>query len=192
MHIVGILLAAGEGKRFGGDKLSALLADDMPLGVASCRNLLAAVDKVVAVVKPGDQELETDLQACGAQVVQCDDAWKGMGHSLARAICAARSASAWLIALGDMPWIEPQTYCMVADAVRHGAAIAVPRNRGRNGHPVGFSARYFVELSSLSGEQGARKLIEQEAAQVTWLDCDDQGILLDVDTPADLTLGRFC
>lgn len=192
MYIVGILLAAGGGKRFGGDKLSVLLADDTPLGVVSCRHLLAAVDKVVSVVRPDDQKLEACLRACGAQVVQCDEGSKGMGHSLACAIHAASTARAWLIALGDMPWIEPQTYSMVADAVRHGAAIAVPRYRDRNGHPVGFSARYFAELSSLSGEQGAHKLIEQEMAQVTWLDCDDQGILLDIDTPTDLSRGRFC
>ena len=55
--IVGILLAAGSASRFGGGKLLATLPDGTAVGVAALRNLLAAVDAVIAVVRPGDDVL---------------------------------------------------------------------------------------------------------------------------------------
>ena len=66
--IVGILLAAGSASRFGGDKLLAPLSDGMQVGVAALRNLAAAVDAVVAVVRPGDDALAAALAARGARV----------------------------------------------------------------------------------------------------------------------------
>ena len=61
--IVGILLAAGSATRFGGDKLLAKMPGDTPIGVATLKNLAAAVDAVVAVVRPGDDALATVLAA---------------------------------------------------------------------------------------------------------------------------------
>ncbi|HEY7944089.1 MAG TPA: NTP transferase domain-containing protein, partial [Casimicrobiaceae bacterium] len=55
--IVGVLLAAGSGSRFGGDKLLAKLADGTPLALAALSTLAAAVDVVVAVVRPADAAL---------------------------------------------------------------------------------------------------------------------------------------
>ena len=76
MRIVGILLAAGAGTRFGGDKLLAPLrapaADNavgMPVGVAACRHLTAALPETVAVVRPGDHKLADALAAGGARIV---------------------------------------------------------------------------------------------------------------------------
>ena len=64
--IVGVLLAAGSATRFGGDKLLRPLPDGTPIGVAALKNLAAAVDTVVAVVRIGDEALATALAAHGA------------------------------------------------------------------------------------------------------------------------------
>ena len=61
MDICAILLAAGSGSRFGGDKLLHPLADGTPIGVQAARNLLAAAPDVIAVVRPGDFRLLTCL-----------------------------------------------------------------------------------------------------------------------------------
>ena len=89
MRIAGILLAAGAGTRFGGGKLLAKLADGTTVGRRACANLVAAVPEVIAVVRPGDDELAEELAAAGARVTVCPDAQAGMGAA-SRMACAPR------------------------------------------------------------------------------------------------------
>jgi molybdenum cofactor cytidylyltransferase len=182
--IVGILLAAGSASRFGGEKLLAPLPDGTPIGVAALKHLAAAVDTVVAVVRPRDELLAAALEAAGARITRCPRAAEGMGASLAWGVCAAPVAAAWVIALADMPWVEPATMAGVVDALRGGASVAAPSCRGRRGHPVGFAASCYGELSALSGDEGAKAVVDRHP--VTLIDTDDAGILRDVDTRQDL------
>lgn len=182
--IVGILLAAGSASRFGGEKLLARLPDGTPIGVAALRHLAAAVDTVVAVVRSRDELLAAALAAAGARITRCPRAAEGMGASLAWGVCAAPVAAAWVIALADMPWVEPVTMAGVVDALHGGATVAAPSYRGRRGHPVGFAARCYGELSALSGDEGAKAVVDRY--QVTLIDTDDAGVLRDVDTRQDL------
>ena len=193
MRVVGILLAAGRGSRFGGDKLIAPLSSSAPgapagtpLGVAAARNLVAALPDSIAVVRPGDVGLSRLLGATGIRVVECPDADAGMGASLACGACAAADADGWVVALADMPWIDPATIGKVADALRAGASIVAPALRGQRGHPVGFSRRHQAALAALTGDVGARGLLQRNAADLTVVDVDDPGICGDVDRPADL------
>ncbi|MDD2760595.1 MAG: nucleotidyltransferase family protein [Methylomonas sp.] len=188
--IVGILLAAGSGKRFGGDKLMQTLPNGEPIAVMACRHLLAGTDEVLAVVRPGCGLLAERLQAEGAIVEVCEHADRGMGSSLAYGIKASPKASGWLIALADMPWIEPASICSVADALRSGAVIAAPSFHGRRGHPVGFSGQLRDELAALNGDVGARTVIQSHLDRLHIVECDDRGILRDVDYPDDLTLSK--
>jgi len=185
LHIVGILLAAGAGTRFGGGKLLAKLGDGTAVGRRACANLQAAVDDVIAVVRPDDDELALELAAAGARVTFCPDAHAGMGASLAHGARAAAGADAVIIALADMPWIEPATLQAVADALRRAEPLVVPRHRGRRGHPVGFGRVHLPALTSLGNDEGAREVIASAPA-IHWIDVDDPGVLRDVDTPADL------
>ena len=189
----GVLLAAGAGTRFGGDKLLAALPGDAhgvaagtPIAVAACRHLLAGTRAVIAVVRPGDERLRAALEEAGAAVVTCARASEGMGRSLACGIAAAADASAWLVALADMPWIDPRTIERLAVRLAAGASIVAPRYRGRRGHPVGFAARHREALLDLAGDEGARRVLLACAAEVEELDVDDAGVLRDVDRPADL------
>ena len=193
MRVVGILLAAGRGSRFGGDKLIAPLSAPArripagtPLGVAAARNLVAALPESVAVIRPGDVELSSLLGATGVRVVECAAADEGMGASLACGAREAADAEGWVVALADMPWIDPATIAKVADALRAGASIAAPALRGQRGHPVGFARRHHAALAALTGDVGARSILERNAAALTVVDVDDPGILGDVDRPADL------
>src|SRR6185295_14306639 len=102
-YIVGILLAAGRGLRFGGDKLLADLSGES-IGVVACRNLLAAVPGVIAIVRPNDDALAAVLEATGARVIRCGNADQGMGASLACGVQSTIGAKGWLVTLADMPW----------------------------------------------------------------------------------------
>lgn len=186
--IVGILLAAGAGRRFGADKLTHSLPDGDLVAVRACRSLLAGTDRVLAVVRPGGGELAALLQAEGAEVRVCADAEQGMGASLAFGIRACPDAAGWLIALADMPWIKPATIGKVADALRSGAFIAAPCWQGRRGHPVGFSRNLGPELAVLGGDQGAKTVIQAYLDQLRLIDCADAGVLRDIDKPEDLQI----
>lgn len=185
--ITGILLAAGAGTRFGGDKLLFPLADGTPIGLQAARNLLDGVDHGIAVVRPSDRRLADLLEEEGLRVVFCPDAQVGMGTSLAFGVAAAQYANGWLIALADMPFIRNDTISGIAGLLRAGAPIAAPQYQGRRGHPVGFSRTFFHELSRLNGDQGARALLAAHAGQIQVLDCEDPGIFADIDMPTDLS-----
>jgi len=188
-RIVGILLAAGRSERFGRDKLAVPLPSGpdagVPVGVAALRRLCAALDDVVAVVRPGDAQTAASMARAGARVVVAERARDGMGASIAAGVAAAgEEADGYLVALADMPWIAPATIRAVAGALRQGASIAAPCHRGRRGHPVGFSASHRDALLALTGDHGARAILA--AHPIVALDVDDPGILRDVDTSADL------
>jgi len=184
--LVGILLAAGYSKRFGGDKLLQPLEDGVPIGVASGRNLQAAVEHGVAVVHSGAEELSSLLKGIGFSIVVNQRAAEGMGSSIACGVSATPHASGWLIALADMPYIPAAIVQRVADAILDGAAIVAPSYGNERGHPVGFANEFFAQLTLLKGDRGARSLIEQHVAQLTLIDVGDPSVLVDIDLASDI------
>jgi molybdenum cofactor cytidylyltransferase len=189
-EIVGILLAAGRGTRFGGDKLLARVSSGdvagEPMGVVALRHLRRAVPDVIAVVRDGDRALAAELGANGARIVRCVNADDGMGASIACGVLATADAKGWLVALADMPWIEAATIERVSAAIAAGAPVAAPFYRGERGHPVGFGAACYAALAALTGDEGAKAIVASQRDSVVRIDVDDAGILRDVDTPADL------
>ena len=189
-RVIGILLAGGAGKRFGGGKLLATLADGTPVGVRAAASLIAVLPHTIAVVRPGDDALAAMLRGAGALVSVCPASVEGMGASLAHGIAVADAASmgyamGYVVALADMPWISAETIDRVARAIEEGAPIAVPRYQGKRGHPAGFGNAYRGDLLELSGDTGAKALIDA-ASDIRWIDVEDAGIIADVDVPVDL------
>jgi len=191
--VTGILLAAGRGRRFDPQGLRNKLLQPLPGGdpvvVASARLLLAACARVVAVVPPNDGGVAEVLRALGCEVTTCPDADAGMGLSLAHAVSYSlhldpAPEQGWLVALGDMPFVEPSTLHTLAAAVVNGAGIAAPLFEGRRGNPVAFGAVHRDALLALDGDQGARRLLASHP--VTAIDVHDRGILRDIDAPDDL------
>jgi len=184
--IVGVLLAAGRSARFGAHKLLAGMSDGEPVGLRAALHLTEALPDSVAVIRPGDHALSRLLSATGLAVIENPGADSGISGSIAAGVSARRGADGWLVALADMPWIRPATIRSVADALRAGAALAAPTFGGVRGHPVGFSARWRPQLLSLSGDRGARDLIEKASAELLLVPTTDPGILKDVDVASDL------
>lgn len=184
--IVAILLAAGQARRFGSQKLLAPL----PLSGKSvietaAANLLAGAGRVIAVTAR-DERLMHVLEQAGCEVVVNDRAREGMATSIIAGVRASEDASGWLIALGDMPYVEAATIGKVKAALEEGADIAVPRHRSQRGHPVGFSAKYRQALCALTGDKGAKAIIDVNLTTVTWVGTTDSGVLVDIDTPEDV------
>lgn len=197
MTAVGILLAAGRGRRFdphgARNKLLQALADGDQVVVASARHLLAVLPRVIAVVPPEDGGVGDALRALGCEVTVCAAADSGMAASLVHAIRHSLSDSfddsgagpeAWLVALGDMPYVQPDTMHALLKALADGAGIAAPVMHGRRGNPVAFGAVHLPALLALQGDAGARDLLK--SSHVTAVGVADSGIFHDIDTPADL------
>jgi molybdenum cofactor cytidylyltransferase len=158
-----------------------------PIAERAALNLRPAVGRVLAVVPPAAAELEALLARAGCEILATDRTARGMGSSLAAGIEAAARADGWIVALGDMPAIDPATIGAVARALAAGAPIAAPFDAtGRRGHPVAFGAALRAELLALEGDSGARAVIERHAAALQRVPVDDPGIFIDIDTREDL------
>ncbi len=190
---VAILLAAGRGSRFDAsgarNKLLAPLADGTPVAVAAARNLLACRPPLVAVVAVVAQSeaLASALLAAGCNVTRCPTADQGMAASLIHGINYAEQKYApagFLLALADMPGIAPAT---IGQLLQHGNAehsICAPYWQGQRGHPVWFARSHLPALRALTGDMGARALMQAHAH--TGVAVEDAGILQDVDSTGDL------
>ena len=187
---VGVLLAAGAGRRFDPtgvqNKLLQLLDNGVPVVVQSLKTQLVAVSTVIAVVQ--SPELAGQLSMPGCQPLVFAGAGQGMGATLAYAVShIARhcpDAQSLLVALADMPYLKSDTVLQVVAQLDLGAEIVVPVYRHRAGHPVGFARRHFAALMALQGDTGARHLLRE--FPVLELEVDDPGAVLDIDYAADL------
>ncbi len=188
MPPVGILLAAGRGRRFdpsgARNKLLARLDGGELVVLASARALLTILPRVIAVVPSDDGGVGDALRALGCHVTVCADADSGMAASLVHALRQSLPTSGWIVALGDMPYVRPATVAALSAALAGGADIAVPSFDGRRGNPVGLGAVHLAALLALEGDQGARAIVRANPASE--VPVDDPGILMDIDTLADL------
>lgn len=198
-QVIGILLAAGRGRRFDAsgrrNKLLQCLAGGesigdsigQPVAVLSARPLLACLPRVLAVVPAGSVELAAMLENSGCEVLTCADADGGMGHSLAHAVrhSQAWAPAGWLIALADMPWVQSSTLqAVLAVVAANPSRIVAPCWQGQRGNPVFIPRRYQADLLALQGDQGARGLLQRYPPHL--IAVADAGIVRDVDTVADL------
>jgi molybdenum cofactor cytidylyltransferase len=186
--VIGILLAAGRGRRFSPDgehnKLLAQLNAADSVLAASAHNLRAATHDVLAVVRPDSAAVVQCLENAGCRVTVCPDADHGMAASLVHALSHSKDCDGWIVALGDMPHVRPATMHALVEALQAGADIAVPLFQGQRGNPVAFSRKHLPDLLALEGDQGARGLLRR--FEVTEIAVDDGGILHDIDQPEDL------
>lgn len=188
-----VVLAAGASSRFGADKLTSeikLGGLTAPLSVHAVQPWLDVFDQVVLVLRPqGDAVREALSKQFGAsrlEFVVCENAAQGMSASIASGVSAAADANGWLIGLADMPSIPVAAIQSVCSAISDGKPLAAPFCDNQRGHPVGFNRRYFDELTTLSGDQGARVLLQRDAALIHRIEMSDPGVLLDIDKPSDI------
>jgi molybdenum cofactor cytidylyltransferase len=184
-----IVVAAGRGSRFGSElhKLAQPVGRTTVLG-ATVRHAVASHLPVVVVTT---EELAPIARTSVASrdVVVLPDATAeaglplGMGYSISAGVAARPDASGWIVLPGDMPLIRGETIAAVA-APLDIHPVCYAQYKGRRGHPVGFAAELYSELVTLSGDEGARRLIARYPALA--VEVDDPGVLIDIDTLADL------
>ena len=184
-----IVLAAGKGARFLGTdhKLVQSLGTGTVLGTTLRHAILSGLPLVVVTTDALADVARRSVAARDVVVLpevgEGSPGLLGMGYSIATGVSARPDASGWLVLPADMPLVRPSTLQAVAKELEH-HPVAYAQHRGRRGHPVGFAAELYSELAMLTGDEGARRLVARYPA--LGVEVDDPGVLLDVDTEADL------
>ncbi|WAH60421.1 nucleotidyltransferase family protein [Pseudomonas silvicola] len=186
-----VVLAAGLGARFqaqagaGQQKLLAPCAGlegvERPVLEHTLRNLEGLSAHRLLVTRPERHEIIALARQYGFTVVLARS--PGLGDSLAAGVAFMPEAAGWLVVLGDMPFIRPQT-CGAVLSLLNDECICVPVTGQGYGHPVAFGRAFAAPLMALTGDQGARRLFA--GAHVIEVPVDDPGIYRDIDLPQDL------
>lgn len=191
--IATLLLAAGESKRMGRNKLLLPLKGKTLL-LSSLENLLnSGVDEVILVLGHEAEALLNSLgtlvERAGARLrIALNENYKeGMSTSIACGLAVLREdAEAVLIALADQPLVPPEIINKVIEAFREGRGrIIVPTYKGTPGHPVLFAKEFFPEMTHLKGDVGAKSVVEAHHEGVAVVEVDLPEILFDIDSPKD-------
>ena len=185
--IAGLLLAAGGARRFGSQKLLALL-HGLPIVRRAAVNLAAETDELWVVVGSEAEAVRHALDGVPARFVENEQWADGLSSSLAAGIRALpQEFDAIVIGLGDQPSVEREVIQRVIDRWRETARpIVSARYHGVRGHPVLLAREVFEEASSVRGDVGARELIMREPKRVAVVDVNADPPR-DVDTTDDLS-----
>ncbi|AWH97474.1 nucleotidyltransferase family protein [Dietzia psychralcaliphila] len=188
---VGLVLAAGAGRRFGG-----------PKALVEYRGV-RLVDRTVRLLREGGCDLvvvvtgAAPLEVAGARVVHNEGWDSGMGSSLRVGLEAVAGRDVVVVPV-DMPWLGAGAVRRVREAgsgdgardgagAGDGADLAVATYGGRWGHPVLLGGRHHPGvIASAVGDVGARRYLRAHSASVVEVPCDDTGSPRDVDVPGDL------
>ncbi len=143
---------------------------------------------VVCVTGHDSRNVARALAGANVELLQNPDWAAGMSTSLARGLGALERCAAVVVMLGDMPWVteEEVRALVIAFENRGPDAICVPVHQKRRGNPVLWPARYFPSIQALSGDRGARPLLDQFAAQVVEVPVATDAIHRDVDEASSL------
>jgi molybdenum cofactor cytidylyltransferase len=188
-----VILAAGASTRMGSPK-QLLALDGQPLIVRAVEAALASPAWPVVVVLGAHAEKIRPALARLPVLVAENPAWaEGMAASIRAGIATLRQFSrhldAALLALCDQPAFSAGTIARLVAAQRTaGRSIVAARYGGRNGAPALFLREHFAALAALTGEEGARPLLNGDPARVAAVDLPE--LALDLDTPADVAALR--
>ncbi len=188
--LAAVILAAGSSTRMGGaNKLLADWRGAPMIRRVAVTALASGVEEVVVVT--GHQAREVRRALAGLDVIFADnpDHRDGLSTSLItglRAVGEGREGA--MVLLGDMPAVEVETLNALIEAFRRrgGSMICAPLCNGRRGNPVLWPRVFFDSILELSGDRGARDLLDRHAGRVELVACRDTGVLRDIDRPEDL------
>jgi CTP:molybdopterin cytidylyltransferase MocA len=185
-----VLLAAGQGSRFGRPKALVEL-DGQTLAERGIGMLRAGgADPVLIVTGAAQVDLGLEYQV---RAVGNDDWRTGMGSSLRAALNALADpdvgpdVGAAVVALADQPLVGAEAVRRLIAEYQAGASVAVAAYDGRPRNPVLLAREHWPEVIAMAtGDQGARAFLRARPDLVTLVECGDTGRPDDIDTPADL------
>ena len=182
-----LLLAAGESKRMGRQKLL------LPFGTSTIieqtvDNLLnSRVDEIIVVVGYRAEEVATKIDRKPLKIAVNPHYQQGMSTSIIAGLnLIDNNAKAVMIALADQPGITSKIIDKLIKGFRQdNKGIAIPVYQGNRGHPVIFSIKYKSALLKLAGDMGGRGIIERHRDDILEIPVDSKDINVDIDALSD-------
>ena len=184
-----VILAAGSGHRFGGGKLTATWGTRPLLEGALSVAFVAPVRSVTVVTGADANSVSAAVRAFDprALIVHAPDYAEGMAASLRAGVASLPADAVGVFAfLGDMPRVPVAILPVMARALADGAPAVAPTFGGRRGNPVLFDRTLFPQLLALTGDIGARGVLQGLGERLVLIESPDDGVLFDVDEPGDL------
>ncbi|MFF1379153.1 NTP transferase domain-containing protein [Streptomyces sp. NPDC058308] len=189
-EVVGLLLAAGGGRRLGGRPKALLEHRGRPLVEHAVRVLREAGCARVHVVLGASADAVRARASLPHCVLIDNPEWEeGMGSSLRLGLDSLRGtgAAAALVSLVDQPGIGAAATARVRAAYRSPSTLAAAAYGGRRGHPVLFGSAHWAGIGATAvGDRGARDYLREHAREISLVECGDVAQAYDIDTAEDL------
>lgn len=186
-RVAALLLAAGSSTRMGdANKLLAPVRGRSMVTWAADGILASKASPLIVVTGHEGERVQGVLEDFPATFVHNPDYREGLSSSLRTGLAALPvDIDAVVVCLGDMPEIQSEHIDQLIAAFDpvEGRRICVPVHGRKRGNPVLWSINYVPEMLEISGDVGAKSLLEDHADAVFEVTIDDDGILFDVDTP---------
>lgn len=184
----GIVLAAGESRRMGSPKPLLKMAGRTFLWHIVQQLQMAGVSEIVVVLGHDAANIKANCGVSNVLFVANKEYRHGQFSSLQTGIRALKKGTeAAVICLVDQPQVQAEWIRELVATYRSGEKpIVIPKHQGKRGHPVIYSSRLFGEIPAMAPTDNAHMLQARHQNEIAEVEIDDQGILLDVDTPQDL------
>jgi len=157
----------------------------------------AGVTNRWVVVHPDDGNLRAETERYGGTPLVPDTPPPDMRASAAFGLSVVKQRVAaleevpspdapWLLVPADHPVLSAAIVTALLETARaHPGAILIPTYRRRPGHPTVFAWRHALAVDQIPPDMGFNWIVRQNAADVVYVPVENEGILLDLDTPAD-------
>ena len=183
--ISAILLAAGQSTRMNGENKLTKELKGFPLIKHSVKNILgSSIDEMVVVLGHQKEIIEKLIDKNErVKIVFNKDFESGMASSIKAGLnCLSEKTEAFFICLGDMPLVSHDIYNKLIERRDNSKEIFVPVYKNQQGNPVLFNKTMKKEITLISGDAGAKKILELNKKKISNLPIDNNGIILDFDT----------
>ena len=188
-----IILAAGLSQRMGEENKLFLHIKTKPI----IKHVIDAIakadmDEIIIVGSEYSNNFLKDLLDEKMSLVNNPNYKKGMTTSIKAGVRSAKKENAFMICLGDQPFIKSETYKKIAKYAENSfqeskSAIVKPSYQGKQGNPVVFSSNYLEDILNHEEPEGCKEIVEKNKAQLCLIEVNDEGILKDIDNKTDLS-----
>ena len=187
--ISAILLAAGQSKRMDGENKLTKEIQGVPLLKHSVKNILAAsIDELIIVLGYQKEIVENIIDKHKKlKIVFNKDFESGIASSIKTGLNhLSNNTEAFFICLGDMPVVNHDIYNQLIKS-KDNKEIIVPTYRRQQGNPVLFNKSMKEKIMNITGDAGAKKILELNKDKILNLEINDQNITKGFNTLDDFS-----
>ncbi len=187
--ISAILLAAGQSKRMNGENKLTKEIQGIPLIKLSVKNILASSINELIIVLGHQKEIIEKLIDKNEKIkfVLNKNFESGMASSIKAGLNhLSKNAEAFFICLGDMPMVNSDIYNQLIKS-RNQKNIIAPTYKGQQGNPVLFDKSMKETVMNITGDVGAKKILELNKDKILNLEINDQSIVKGFNTQGDFS-----